>query len=231
MLGTFKPVAFDPYARRRSRRFLPRWLVLLLAGVAVGAGGVLLVQQRFLPPRLTADESTALQASLEQTEAERLRLESAFGDTKTRLDEALAERKSAADRLAANDRTIEQLRADVSALMAALPPDPRGGAVEVRAARFTVNDGTLAYEVLLTRAQPGDKPLAGVMQVVLAGEPSRGGADNSVTLEPVAVSVDRYESLRGSLRLPSGVRPRQVTVNVLDRVDGKRLALRVVKVR
>src|SRR5439155_11951312 len=55
MFGQSKAVIFEPYGRRRSRRTVPRWLVLLLSGIVVGAGGVVFVQERYLPPRLSAD--------------------------------------------------------------------------------------------------------------------------------------------------------------------------------
>ena len=39
----------------------PRWLVLLIGGIAVGAAGVVLVQERYLPPRrLSAAEADLL---------------------------------------------------------------------------------------------------------------------------------------------------------------------------
>jgi len=40
MFGKNKPVVFERYGRRRSRWRLPRWLLLLLAGIAIGAEGV-----------------------------------------------------------------------------------------------------------------------------------------------------------------------------------------------
>ena len=69
MLGRSRPVEFNPYGRRRSRRRFPRWLLLLLVGVAVGAGGVVLVQERYLPPRLSAEASTRLAGSLSRPRA------------------------------------------------------------------------------------------------------------------------------------------------------------------
>ena len=51
MFGRSRPVIFNPYGRRRSRFRVPRWLVLLLVGAALGMAGVLAVQERWLPPR------------------------------------------------------------------------------------------------------------------------------------------------------------------------------------
>lgn len=230
MLGRFTPVAFEPYGRRRSRLFLPRWLALLLAGIAIGASGVVLVQERYLPPRLSGEESAQLRRSVEQAEAERLRLQRTFDDSGRQLETALAERKSLADEMTASRATIEKLRKDVASLIALMPPDPRGGAIAVRAARFTVEGSSLAYDVLLSRDRADGAPLVGVMQFVIAAESSRGPA-KSVTLEPVAISVGSFENLRGKLILPEGFKPHQATINLFDRVDGKRLGLRIMYVK
>jgi hypothetical protein len=230
MLGQFKPIAFEPYGKRRARRLLPRWLVLLLTGIVIGAGSVVLVQERYLPPRLSAEASAELRKSLEQAETERLRLKSELGDTAKRLETALADKNGLVNELTASRETIERLREDVASVVASLPSDPRGGAIEVRAARFTVEGSALTYDVVLSRERADGKPFVGVMQLTVAGESGRG-AENSITLKPVAVSVGKYESVRGILPLPEGFKPRRTTINVLDRVDGKRLGMRVMHVK
>jgi hypothetical protein len=229
MFGRSKPVVFDPYAGRRGRRRIPRWLVLLLMGIALGAGAVVYIQEQHLPPRLSAQASTELQASYERADAERRRLASELAGVKQRLDATLAERQRLSQDVATARETIEGLRADVKAMVDSLPPDPRGGAVEVRVARFSVEEGQLAYDVVLSRDKAGAKPLAGVMQISVAGESGR--PDDAVRLQPVEVSVASYQNLRGSLPLPAGFKPRQATVQVLDRPDGKRLGMRVMNVK
>jgi len=69
-----------------------------------------------------------------------------------------------------------------------------------------------------------------VMQLIVAGESARGGA-TTLTLEPIAFSLDSHEVLRGSLPLPEGFKPRQTTVQVLDAAGGKPLGMRVLFVR
>ncbi len=229
MLGSFKPVAFEPHGRRRPRSFLPRWLVLLLIGAALGAGGVLLVQERYLPPRLSADASAQLQQSYTQADADRQRLKTELDGTAKRLETALADHKGLADQLAGQRETIERLRTDNASLVAALPADPRGGPIEVRAARFSLDGGALAYDVVLSRERGDGKPFVGVMQLTVAGESARG-AESTITLKPVAVTIGKYENLRGTQPLPEGFKPRRTTINVLDRVDGKALGMRVMYV-
>lgn len=245
MLGTFKPVAFEPYGRRRSSRRIPQWLVMLLLGAAAGVTGVLLVQQRLLPPRLSAGESAALRAQLAQAEQERDRARAEAATALQQRDAAAAERKTAVDELAADRERTRTARADQEFLIASLPPDPRAGVVEVRAARFTRERGALNYEVLLTRGKAaaggkgagkavgkgdgeaaGAPPLAGVMQFVVAGQ--SGSAERHITLEPIKVSIGSHQSLRGSLPLPENFTAKQTTISVFDRIGGKQLGMRVL---
>ena len=190
----------------------------------------MLVQEYYLAPRLSADESVALRKSFEQADAERLRLKGELTNTTKRLDAALAEKKGLADELAGSRETIARLQAEVDSLVAVLPSDPRGGAIEVRAARFGVKGRTLAYEVVLSRESGNSKAFAGVMQFTVAGDAGRG-KESSITLSPVAVSIGKYVISRGSLPLPEGFSPRRSTINVLDRVDGKSLGMRVMNVK
>jgi len=230
MSGQFKPVAFEPYGSRRARWRLPRWVVLLLSGIAIGAGGVVVVQERYLPPRLSTDESTKLRSAFDQTDAERLRLKGELGETAKQLETARADMKGLQDELAASRATNQRLRDDVASVIASLPPDPRGGVVEVRSGRFTATPGSLAYDVVLTRERGTGKARASVMQLIVAGESTRG-TETTVTLKPVDLSIGTQEIVRGNLALPDGFRPRQVTIHVLDRVAGNSLGMRVMLVR
>ena len=231
MLGRSRPIPFNPYGRRRSGFRLPRWLVLLLLGAATGGAGVIVVQERYLPPRLSAPASVKLSAAFEQAEAERLRLKAELEATAKRLDSSLAEKKELSDDLAASRASTTQLREDLSSVVAALPPDPRGGAgVEVRAGRFAVKAGSLAYDVVLSRDRGTGKPMAGVLQLIVLGEGARG-ADVSVPLKPIALSIGNHQVVRGAVPLPDGVRPRQATIQVLDRAGGRLLGMRVILVK
>jgi hypothetical protein len=229
MFGRRQPVLFNSYGSRRRRRLVPRWLLLMLLGLVIGAAAVIFVQERYLPPRLSADASAQLRDSFERADAERVRLQIDLAETTKRLDSALAERKTLAADLGSSNDTAKRLREDVAALMAALPPDPRSGPVSIRAARFAVDGGALAYDVVLSRDRTNGKPLGGVMQLVVSGQVGKG-SEERIALEPVPISVGSYESVRGSLPLPQGFRPQQTTIQVLDRVGGKLLGMRVMYV-
>ena len=227
MFGQFKPVAFEPYGRRRKAWRLPRWLVLLLAGMAIGVAGVLLAQERYLPPRLSAAEGAQLRSAFEQADAERQRLGLDLAEIKKRLTDTLLQKQAGAEALAASLASTTRLRDDLTAVGSALPPDPRGGAVAVRAGRFTVKGGELEYNLVLTRERAAGKPMPGTLQLTVAGESERG-AQAVVTPKPIPVLLGSHAVLRGSLPLPAGFKPRQTTVQVFDQPAGKPQGMRVL---
>jgi hypothetical protein len=229
MFGRSKPVVIDTYGSRR-RRGVPRWLVMLLIGMAAGAAAVIYVQERILPARLSASESTQLRASFAEADADRQRLQAELAQATRSAEATAAENKRLGAELAASRQSVEQLRDDVAFIAAALPPDPRGGAIEVRAARISRTGSALSYEVALAREGARGKPVAGVMQLTATGDSPRGG-ETTVNLEPVAVAVSSHQVLRGSTPLPDGFVPRQCTIRVLDRPGGQLLGTRVMYVR
>lgn len=228
MWGQSKPVVLS-YGRQRSAWALPPWLVLLLLGAAAGAAGVVYVQEKHLPPRLSASASAELRSAYEQAEAQRQRLTADMAEVTKRLDAALTEAKRLADELAATRSSTEKLRQDLEFTAEALPPDPRGGAIEVRAARLLRKGAALSYEVALTRAA-GAKPMNAVLQLSIVGD-GASGAQARVVSKPVALSVGSNEVARGTQPLPDGFRPRQATILVLDRPEGRQLGMRVMFVK
>jgi hypothetical protein len=229
MFGNSKRIVIKPYGRRRTHWRAPRWLLLLLGGIMVGAAGVVVVQQRYLPPRLSADASESLNSALESSQAERMTLVGELGKTTKQLASVLASNRTLADDLATSHATTERLAGNLASAIASLPSDPRGGAVEVRAGRFTATGGVLSYEVVLTRQRPTGRPMVGVMQLLIDGVSARGAAAR-VTLKTVALSFESHEVVRGSAPLPADFRPRQTTIQVLDHAAGNLLGMRVMLV-
>ena len=131
MFGSSKPVVLS-YGRPRSRWALPPWLVLLVLGAVAGAAGVIYVQEKHLPPRLSASASTELRNAYEQADAQRQRLTADLAEATKRLDASLTESKRLADELAATRAGTEKLRQDLEFTADALPPDPRQGAPPTR---------------------------------------------------------------------------------------------------
>jgi hypothetical protein len=221
---------FGSLGSRRARRRVPGWLLLLVGGMLAGAGAVLLVQERYLPARLSAGESASLRQAHEQAAAEALQLKADLAEARQGLQAAQAERSRLDEQLSASQTQAQRLRADMASLVQALPPDPRGGSVEVRAGQFSAREGALDYQVVLLREGKSRPPLAGVLQLSVAGESARG-APATLALQPIALTLDSHLVMRGSLPLPDGFKPRQTTVQVLDRAAGKPLGMRVLLVR
>lgn len=221
---------FDSLGGRRTRRRVPAWLLLLLCGLLLGAAGVLFVQQRYLPARLSAEESSALRRDFGLADGERQQLKAELAQVRERLQRSDADKRALDEQLATSRALAERLREDLSATVQSLPPDPRGGSVEVRAGQFNAKPGALEYNVVLMREGPARKPLAGVVQFTVSGESARG-VPATLQAQPIALSMAGHEVVRGSLPLPDGFKPRQTTVQVLDKAAGKPLGMRVLLVR
>jgi hypothetical protein len=232
-MGLFQrsgPVVFErhAYGRRRSWN-VPPWLLALLAGIAVGAGGLYYAQQEYLPARLSPEESQQLQGQLDELARERGRLTVALDKATAEAGAARAESERMTGALAEARQSVERLQKDIALFDEVLPPDPRGGPIGVRAAKFVTDGGQLAYHVLLTRERKSGKPFKGVMEVVAAGE--RGGRNETVTLGTVDVALAGHQHLQGSLPLPAGFTARQTTLRVLDRAGGTMHGMRVFNLR
>ena len=230
MFGRQKPIPFESRGSRRSRARVPGWLWLLLAGAVAGAGAVVTVQQRYLPPRLSASESTQLRTALDQADAERTRLHAELGQTTQRLQAAQAIQKAMTDELATARNTATRLREDLASLVASLPPDPRDSRVAVRAGRFSVKGSQLDYNVVLTRERAGVKPLASTLKLLVAGDSDRGQAV-TLAVQPIRLQVGSHEVVRGSVALPVGFKPRETTVQLVDTAAGTPLGMRVLRVQ
>jgi hypothetical protein len=232
VFGRSRSVVLDSYAygRRRARGRVPGWLLLLLGGTLFGAAAILIVQHRYLPPRLTAAESTQLREAFARADADRQRLQAELEVSQRQLQAALATNRQVAEDYAAGRAANARLRDDLATVVASLPPDPRGGQVEVRAAQFSAKGGVLSYDIVLLRDGAGRQPMPGVLQFVVAGESAQGQSE-SVALKPIALMLARHQVVRGSAALPEGFKPRQTTVQVLDQDAGKPLGMRVLHVR
>lgn len=229
MFGRPKSVTFEPYGRRRPRGRPPGWLVLLLVGVVAGAGGVVFVQEHYLPSRLSPAASAELRSELTTANTARTSFGSQLAQTSQRLAATLVERTKLADTVAASRLTLDGLRDDLAAVIDTLPADPRGGAVEIRAARLTAKGGTLAYDLVLTHERRAAKPLAAAVRFGIAGETGRGVPGN-LSAPPIATTIGARLVLRGSIALPAGFSARQATVQIVDSA-GRTLGMRVLLVR
>lgn len=217
----FKPTA---YGTRRRRR-IPRWLVLLVTGVILGAGGLLFLQTSYGPTRLTAEQSQQLQYDLNSANLEKQRLQSELNqqtrqlaDVTEQLAQVQQERDSTAEKFA-------QLNQDIEFFAEALPPDPRGTSPGIRAARLRNVDGHLDYRILVIQDETRGTPFKGTVELVAAGRYSSGQTAH-VPLPPFDIELDHYTHLQGALPLPDHFTAREVTIQIKaegqDRVSATR---------
>ncbi len=231
MFGRSKPTVFKPvpYQRQRPPRRVPRWLLLLLLGVAAGAGGLWYAQENYLPPRLSLTETLKLRSDLQSASDERDKLRDELKQATEKLSQSESRSKKAQGELAIAQQTAEKLQKNLSQLLTSLPPDPRGGPIGIRAASFSPGPSQLIYNIIFTRANKASESFRGVAQLVVTGR--RGsGRDETLTLNPVPMSLDAFEQLSGTLALPDGFVPKEVMIRVLKGPGGEMMAMRVYKV-
>lgn len=224
--AVFKPSVYQP--GKRSRR-MPRWLVLLLIGIVLGAGGVLFLQTNYGPQRLTAEQSEQLHSELSAANLERQRLQSQLDETRAQRDASQTASQQQTTELAQARSRIEALTQEIAIFQDAVPPDPRGGDIGVRWGEFRQQAGQLGYQTLIMREKEGGQTFQGAVTFEVSGNYKNGRRDN-VTSEPVAIKLDRYTHAQGSMALPEGFTARTVTVRVID-AQSRQQAMRIYYVR
>lgn len=231
MFGRNKPVVFErhSFGRRPSRFRVPSWLIVLLLGVVAGAGGLWFLQEKYLPPRLSAAESNQIREKMETAERDRQKMAGELKQATEKLAAAEADRSKAQTESAAARANSEKLEKQLSQFVLALPPDPRGGPIGIRAASFVPNGQQLEYHVILTRVRKGDDSFRGTVQMIVSG--LRKGRYEHVPLAPVSVALESYQHMTGSLAMPEGMAAKEVTIRVLrGGPGGEQQAIRVYKI-
>ena len=229
LFGRNRPVYLESSGYRR-RRTVPKWVPVLGLGAALGAGAVLYWQQQG-PRRLTLEESAVFQTRAERAEAELLQTAKELDETRRRLEAAKAEAGQAIADAKAARKGAETLKQDLALVGELLPPDPRGGAVGVRTARFSTEGAAVAWQALLTREAAAGRLAKGVVEVSVVGRRANG-QDGTVTPEPAPIAFEGlYLRAQGRVELPEGFAARQATIRVLDAEGGRVLGMRVFNLR
>ena len=220
---------------------LPAWVMWLGSGILIGALGLIWVQDRYGPQRLTVSESREIQASVDTANAARDAMQrkaeaQAEQNRKTvaalaaELDRTRATLQARIEESANADGTIEQLRMDLALFDEVMPPDPRRNPVGVRAARVAQQGNDLRYHVLLTRENETATDFKGIMQLVVRGNRA-SGAQDTITLDAVPVKVGAYQHIKGVSTLPQGFIPRQTSIHVYDKPEGSSVGMRIIQVQ
>ena len=231
MFGSSKRQAFRPtaYGSSRRRRGIPRWLVLLLTGIVLGAGGLLFLQKSYGPTRLTVEQSEQLHYDLNSANMDKQRLQSQLNQHIQELKEATSRIQSQDTELRERQAEIDRLASDVALFTETAPSDPRGTSPGIRAVSFNFAEGQLDYHILVMQDAGQAEPFSGEVTLVAAGRYSNGRNANE-ELAPFPISLERYTHLQGTVEVPEGFTPREVTIQI--RADGsdRVSAMRVIRV-
>ena len=231
MLGSKRPV-FNPtaYGYTRRKRRIPRWLVLMITGMVLGAGGLLFIQKSYGPPMLTVEQSQQLHDELNSVKAENQRLQSQITLAERERDDSLNQVAAIKDKLERHDSIVAALEQDLNLFARAIPADPRGTSPGVRAAEFSNNNAELDYYVLLMQDKENADAFKGTMNFNVMGR-YPNGRTGYVDLDPIPVEFGHYLHAQGSVELPSGMVARQITIQVFPEGSQKAAAMRIINVR
>jgi len=223
--AAFKPSVYQP--SKRSRR-MPRWLGVLLVGVVLGAGGVLFLQANYGPPRLTAEESEQLQSELNAANLDRQRLRTQLDEATTQRDANQVTRDQATAELTELRARQQKAEQDLSIFQNLVPADPRGTDIGVRAGSFSRAPGKLSYQVLLMKDSKGNE-FKGSLRLTVQGV-YRNGRAGAIELDPIDVTLGRYQVAQGTAEVPEGFTPNAVRIQVFDPAE-RQQAMRLYYVR
>jgi len=232
LFSSNKRVVFQPtaYGSSRRRRGVPRWLMLILTGVVLGAGGVLFLQKSYGPKRLTVEQSEQLHHDLNSANIDKQRLQSELAQHTQDLAEAKATIETQASQLRQAQEQVAKQQQDIQLLASDIPPDPRGTSPGIRAAEFRNDAGQLDYRVLVMQDNADSPIFDGKMTLVVEGT-YPNGRSNTVSLPPVEFNVGRYNYVQGSLPLPDGLKARLVTIRVTEGDSARLSAMRIIRAR
>lgn len=230
MFGSSKRQAFRPTAYGSSRRRgIPRWLVLLVTGIVIGAGGLLFLQKSYGPTRLTVEQSEQLHYDLNSANMDKQRLQTQLNQHAQELKDARARIETQDAELERRQAEIDRLNSDVALFTETAPEDPRGTSPGIRAVSFRYAEGQLDYHILVMQDADKAQPFTGEVTLTAAGRYSNGRGGN-VELTPFPVSLERYTHLQGTLEVPEGFTPREVTIQIRAEGSDRVSAMRVIRV-
>ena len=207
--NTFKPV---PFGQSRKRGSVPRWLIWSGSGLIAGAIGLYALQEKVLPPRLSTLESNSLRSKAEDATKAMTVAKSELADSVKAMKQAQGDQAKAVDKMNVALVGVDPLMKDIDLFIKALPPDPRGNPIGIRAGNFAAGGGQLTFHVLFVREAKDDSNFSGTMQIVAAG--ARGGRDASITLDPQPIAMDQYKHVQGKLALPADFQPREIAIKL-----------------
>lgn len=231
--AVFKP---SPYETSRRSRGLPRWLVLLLLGVLLGASGVLFVQTSYGPKQLSALDSQKLINEMNSLTLEKQRLQTQVDEFTQKLElernENTQTRQKLEEELSKLQTLLEPLKEQLNLFAQTLPFDPKYGAIGISTAQFiqAKTGGQLSYLIWVMQ-EKADRPVF-KGKLILAFEGTyTDGRNATISLSPISLNVAHYQHLSGQADLPAGFVARRVSAKIMDAEEKKQMTWRVMQVQ
>lgn len=227
--AVFKPSVYESSNSRRGKR-MPRWMVILFTGIIIGAGGFWFLQTNYGPKRLSVEESNNLTNEISALTQEKQRLQAEL--EKKSLDfDALEKNNSAqGNTLKSSQARIQQLTADLELIKKAIPADPSGNPIGIRAAEFEPEMGKLGYKLLIMKRDDSDPDIKGQLEFIVEGR-YRNGKTGYAEIPPSEINVGAFQQISDTLTLPPTLTPRKVTVRIRDTESQKTQANRTFNIR
>lgn len=226
---SFRPTS---YGYKRSRRGIPRWLILLITGIIIGAGGVVFLQRSYGPKRLTVEQSEQLRIDLNSSTLENQRL---IAENKKNTEEITNSQRNISDlenKIATLEKNNEEIKSGVNSLINAIPPDPRGGNPGIRGADMVLQEDGLNYRVLLIQKENPEQALenfTGTVKLIAIGTYSNGNT-GYVDIATNELDMGLYTVVSGLTELPKGFRINQVTIQITAAGSDKVISTRTIRV-
>lgn len=216
-----------PYGGTRRKRRIPRWLVLVLTGIVLGAGGLLFLQKSYGPTRLTVEQSEQLHYDLNSANLDKQRLQSQLTQKTHSLEIASEQVTDHTKKFKQAQTKIATLNKDINLFVNEMPADPRGYSPGVRAADLVASNGKLTYQILVMQDKGKAANFKGQMLLEMRGRYTNGKRD-TITSAPIPVELQRYVHVGGSIDLPEGFTPQRVKIVITDQGGKKQVATRTI---
>lgn len=229
----FKP---SPYETSRRSKGLPGWLILLLLGILLGAGGLLLIQTSYGPKQLSISESQKLISELAVLHADKQRLQGESDEAKRLLETERSENTSTQTTLRTDLKKAQDelvlLNEQLTGFIKTLPFDQRYGSVGISTANFTQTKpgGKLSYLVWVMQDKADRPEFNGQLELAIEGSHANGRTE-TITLPALSLKFGHYQYVSGSSEMPEGFVARRVNAKVLDASGKKQLTWRIMSVQ
>lgn len=226
---SFKPSVYE--TGRRRKRGMPRWMMILLTGVIIGAGGFWFLQTNYGPTRITVEESQQLNQQILTLNQEQYALQARGEELAQNLQQREADNSRLLTQHETDTQTIERLNEEIDLLKRAIPQDPGGTPVGLRHANLVASLGKLDYDLLLMKRDSDAQDFDVIIESYVEGRYRNGNAGRT-TPEPFEATVGTMTQLNGELVFAEGQRTltaTSVTFTVKDAATGEVLGRRTFR--